>query len=112
MMALGANPAVLATNRERQFSKTGEVIYWRTRRAGLMENYRNAVAQKDKDKRDAATAAIADYNEQVPNFKMKISVKDRLDSVREMRKRNRKLERGDATEKRYRSVIRDVEEAF
>ena len=111
-MALGANPEVLATNRERQFSKTGEVIYWRMRRAGLMENYRNAVMQKDKDKRDAAQAAINDYNEQVPNFKMKITVKDRLTSVRDMRKRNMKLERGDASEKRYRSVVRDVDEAF
>jgi hypothetical protein len=112
MMALGANPAVLATNRERQFSKTGEIIYWRMRRSSLMENYRNAVMQKDKDKRDAAQAAINDYNEQVPNFKMKITVKDRLTSVRDMRKRNMKLERGDASEKRYRSVVRDVDEAF
>ena len=112
MMALGARPAMLAQNQERQFSKTGEIIYWRTRRSGLLETYRKAVAEKDLDKRKAAQAAIDDYNEQVPNFKMKITVKDRLKSVRDMRKRNRKLEQGGATEKRYQSLVRGVDEAF
>lgn len=112
MMALGATPAVLATNRERKFSQTGEIIYWRTRRAGLLETYRKAVAEKDLDKRKASQSAIDDYNEQVPNFKMKITVKDRLQTVRDMKKRNRKLERGQSTEKRYNSLVKDVDEAF
>ena len=112
MMALGANPAVLATNRERKFSQTGEIIYWRTRRAGLLETYRKAVAEKDLEKRKASQAAIDEYNDQVPNFKMKITVKDRLQTVRDMKKRNRKLERGQSTEKRYNSLVKDVDEAF
>jgi len=112
MMALGGNPAVLAVNRERKFSETGEIIYWRSRRAGLLESYRKAVWEKDLDKRKASQSAIDEYNEQVPDFKMKISVKDRMESVRNMRKRNRKLDRGDSTEKRYRSVIKDVGESF
>ncbi len=112
MMALGANPAVLATNRERKFSQTGEIIYWRTRRAGLLETYRKAVAEKDLDKRKASQSAIDEYNDQVPNFKMKITVKDRLQTVRDMKKRNRKLERGQSTEKRYNSLVKDVDEAF
>ena len=112
MMALGANPAVLATNRERKFAQTGEIIYWRTRRAGLLETYRKAVAEKDLDKRKASQSAIDDYNEQVPNFKMKITVKDRLQTVRDMKKRNRKLERGQSIEKRYNSLVKDVDEAF
>lgn len=111
-MALGGNPAVLAENRERNFSKTGEIIYWRTRRAGLLETYRKSVAEKDLEKRKASQAAIDEYNEQVPNFKMKITVRDRFNTVKDMKKRNRKLERGQSTEKRYNAVVKEVDEAF
>lgn len=111
-MALGGNPAVLAENRERDFSKTGEIIYWRTRRAGLLETYRKSVAEKDLEKRKASQAAIDEYNDQVPNFKMKITVRDRLNTVKDMKQRNRKLERGQSTEKRYNAVVKEVDEAF
>jgi hypothetical protein len=111
-MALGGRSSMVAQNQERKHSQNGEVIYWQTRRAKLLDLYKTAVWQKDKEKRDAATAAIAEYNAQVPAFNMQITVKNRLDSVRAMRKKNMKLDRGEANERRYRGIIRDVDEAF
>lgn len=112
MMALGASPTVLSQNREQQWAETGEIIYWSTRRASLIESYKHAVFQKDLEKRKAAEEAIAEFNADIPNFKLRISGKNRREAVNNMRDAARKAERGQSSDKRYRPVLKDVDSAF
>lgn len=111
-MALGANPVLLAENRDRHFTQKGEEIYWNTRRQDLMDRYWKAVRTSDEAARDVARQAIDKYNADLPYSQLRITGKDLAQSMKARRKANRLAEQFGTNQRRMREPAGDVRDSF
>ena len=66
-MALGANTTLVSENRERYYAVQGEVLYWQTRRSGLLDRYWQAVRTGDEEARLNVREDITRFNQKLPD---------------------------------------------
>lgn len=111
-MALGANPTMLAVNRELHFRVSSEVMYWNIRRSDLMDKYRKAVITGDEEGRDEVREAVAKFNSQVPHRTIRLTQKDLNDNLRTWRRAVQAKERHQVTGKMYRRLGDELEPAY
>jgi hypothetical protein len=111
-MALGANTTLVSENRERYYAVQGEVLYWQTRRSGLLDRYWQAVRTGDEEARLNVREDVTRFNQKLPDRKLYISGKDLAQTVKERRKAGKAMERFSVNGKKYRRLARDIRENY
>ena len=110
--ALGFSPTILVENREKNFAVQSEVFYWQGRRSDLMDRYWQAVRSGDEKLRTEVVKAQEEFSKNVPDRKLRITPKDRNESIRTHRKQVAAGERYGTTQKKYRGVAKGVAETY
>jgi hypothetical protein len=112
--ALGFNPEIVSSNKEKMFAQYDMKTYWRSKIQGLLENLDTATIQRDREAIADAREAISEHNKTLPKGleKLRITPKTIAESMRERRRRRRLEERGLSVEKKYRPLYQDISESF
>lgn len=110
--ALGFSPTILVENREKNFAVQSEVFYWQGRRSDLMDRYWQAVRSGDEKLRTEVVKAQEEFSKNVPDRKLRITPKDRNESIRTHRKQVTAGEKYGTTQKKYRGVAEGVAETY
>jgi hypothetical protein len=111
-MALGANTTLVSENRERYYAVQGEVLYWQTRRSGLLDRYWQAVRTGDEEARLNVREDVTRFNQKLPDRKLYISGKDLAQTVKDRRKAGKAMERFSVNGKKYRRLAQDIREDY
>lgn len=111
-MALGLNPSILSQNRDIHFTLKGEEMYWKVRRADLMDQWARARRIHDREMEDVYLEKIRVYNESVPFRGLAITGKDRMTSLKARQGAMRKAEIFGTTSKQARGLARDIRGSF
>lgn len=111
-MALGANPTILAENRELRGMVQGETIYWMTRRSDMMDKYWKTVRTQDEAGRELIRDEIDEFNLGVPDPKLRITGKDLAQSIRTRRKAVQVGENFGTGAKRMRGEVEGIRDTF
>lgn len=113
-MGLGANPSILAGNREQNFAMVGEKIYWQTKRSGLLDARWQAVQQRDMEALKKVDTEIAGFNKSLegPYRVFSITGKVKADSLQKHRKLVAKEEAGSAVGRTGRVIASEVGKAY
>jgi hypothetical protein len=110
--ALGFAPTILVENRARNFAVQSEVYYWQGRRSDLMDRYWQAVRSGDEKLRTEVVKAQDEFSKNVPDRKLRITQKDRNESIRTHKKQVAAGEKFGTTQKKYRGVAEGVAESY
>ena len=111
-MALGGNPTILSQNRDIHFTLKGEEMYWKVRRADLMDQWARSRRIHDREMEEVYLEKIRVYNESVPFRQMAITGKDRMTSLKARQGAMRKAELFGTVSKDTRPLARDVRASF
>ena len=111
-MALGANPTILAENREMRGMVQGETIYWMTRRSDMMDKYWKTVRTQDEAGRELIRDEIDKFNQGVPDPKLRITGKDLAQSIRTRKKAVQVGESFGTGAKRMRGEAEEIRSTF
>jgi hypothetical protein len=111
-MSLSFNPTILSENRERNYAVMSEVFYWQTRRSDLMDRYWQAVRSGDEPLRKEVIDMQTEYNETAPDRNLRITGKDRANSVKQHKKMVAAGEGKATYQKKYRGVAQEVSEEY
>ena len=111
-MALGLNPTILSQNRDIHFTLKGEEMYWKVRRADLMDQWARSRRIHDREMEEVYLEKIRVYNESVPFRQMAITGKDRMTSLKARQGAMRKAELFGTVSKDTRPLARDVRASF
>ena len=106
--ALGFAPTILVENREKNFAVQSEVFYWQGRRSDLMDRYWQAVRSGDEKLRAEVVKAQDEFSKNVPDRKLRITPKDRNESLRTHRKQVAAGEKFGTTQGKYKGVAEEV----
>lgn len=110
--ALGFQPTILVENREKNFAVQSEVFYWQGRRSDLMDRYWQAVRSGDEILRNEVVKAHDAFFRTVPDRKLRITAKDRAESIRTHKKQVRAGEKYGTTQKKFRGVAEEVGDTY
>jgi hypothetical protein len=110
--ALGFAPTILVENREKNFAVQSEVYYWQGRRSDLMDRYWQAVRSGDEKLRTEVVKAQDEFSKNVPDRKLRITPKDRNESIRSHKKQVAAGEKYGTTQKKYRGVAQEVGDTY
>jgi len=86
--------------------------YWVARHTAVMENYAWAIIQEDKEGLEMALKRLRKFNKEAPAAGLRIDSKKLKQSVRERFRRGHLREIGVPSEKAFRGLFKDLEEAF
>jgi hypothetical protein len=89
-----------------------EVYYWQGRRSDLMDRYWQAVRSGDEKLRTEVVKAQDEFSKNVPDRKLRITPKDRNESIRSHKKQVAAGEKYGTTQKKYRGVAQEVGDTY
>lgn len=93
---LGFQPTALAQKYDEMSAIQDAVKYWATRRGVLFDQFAMAARAKDREALADARQAVREYNESVPDKRLRISIDDIRQSLRSRQKANRQIEQNRA----------------
>jgi len=109
---LGFQPTAVSQEREKRFEIKEAIQYWQTRRSLLLNQLWYAHWTENGDLRNDVNEAIGDYNREVPYPTMRITGETRRQSLRAHMRQKMLEERNIPSQKAYRPLAREVEEAY
>lgn len=110
--ALGFTPTIVSSNRQREYAESSEVLYWKTKRADLLQARNDAFSRRDEQELKDVTAAIEKYNATTPDPRLRLTGRDLALSLRANRAGLRKMETFGTTDRRYRGIVSGVDSGF
>ncbi len=85
--------------------------YWVARRSKVMENYAWAILSEEKEAREAALKRLRVFNKEAPAVGLRINSEQIRNSVRERFRRGHLREQGMPSEKAFRGLFQQLEQA-
>jgi hypothetical protein len=109
---LGFQATNVSREREKRFLQKQQVQYWLTRRRGVYNLFEFADSTGDPDHLDNAEKALDDYNEDVPDYQLRITKRDLRNALKARERNAARKEQGLPTSRRYEETYERVARGF